>query len=73
VDFHLHDEEESRKHDSPLRQAYPKNEQRLWELPPGTVLQKQIKGTIPKRATYRKQEQQAQRNKNDRNDFAVQE
>ena len=35
-------------------------------------MQKQIKSTIPKRAAHRKQEQQAQPDKNYSNDFAVQ-
>ena len=70
--FLLHDEQESQKENPRLRHANPKDEERLGEFPTTAIAQKQFEGTIPKRATYRKQEQHAQSNKNNCNDFAVQ-
>lgn len=72
VDFHLHDEQKSRKKNPRLRHANPKNKKRLGEFPVTTIVQKQVKGRIPERAPHRKQEEQAQGDKNYSNDFAVQ-
>ena len=71
MDFNLHDKQESRKQNARLRHADPENEMRLRRFPVTAIMQNKVKGAIPKRATHRKQEQQAQPNKNYSNDFVV--
>jgi len=72
VDFHLHDKQERRKQNTSLRHSKPKHKERLGKIPVTVVMPKEINGTIPKRASHRKQEQQAQPDKNYSNDFVVQ-
>jgi hypothetical protein len=71
MDFHLHNKQKCRKQNARRRQAKPKDKQSLGELPVPAVMQKQIDGTIPKRASHRKQEHQAQGDKKYGNNFAV--